>query len=80
MMSAQCNNIFNVGRASLPSGGRGTYHGVFDCVHQPDDVGPTAQVLQDLDLPLDLLLLDRLIPRRQKGGGETSGDNDRRGI
>lgn len=36
------------------------YHGVFDCVHQTDDVGPTSQVLQDLDLTLDLLFLNWL--------------------
>lgn len=38
-----------------------SYHWVFDCVHQADDVGPSSQVLQDLYFSLDLLLLDRLI-------------------
>lgn len=31
-----------------------------DHIEQGDDVGPAGQVLQDLDLALDLLLLDRL--------------------
>ena len=35
-------------------------HRVLDDSLQRDDVGSTAQVLQDLDLALDLLLLDRL--------------------
>lgn len=32
------------------------YHGVFDCVHQPDYVGPSSQVFQNLNFSLDLLL------------------------
>lgn len=39
---------------------RETYHRILHCVHQADDVGSTTQVLQDLNLSLDLLLLDRL--------------------
>ena len=35
-------------------------HRVLDDSLQRDDVGSTAQVLQDLDLALDLFLLDRL--------------------
>lgn len=41
------------------------YHWVFDCVHQSDYVGPSSQVLQDLDLSLDLLLLDWLISQEK---------------
>jgi len=37
-----------------------TYLRVSDNIQQPDDVRPTRQVLQNLDLSLDLLLLDRL--------------------
>jgi len=33
--------------------------GILDDALQGDDVGAAPQVLQDLDLPLDLLLLDR---------------------
>lgn len=83
MMLVKRNNIFafRAQRVFLRGRGRGrTYHGVFHCVHQPDDVGPAAQVLQDLDLSLDLLLLDRLIPGSQSRKKKTSRDNDRRGI
>lgn len=45
---------------SVPS-----YHWVFDCVHQADDVGPSSQVLQDLYFTLDLLLLDRLVGKEK---------------
>lgn len=50
------------------------YHWVFDCVHQSDNVGPPSQVLQDLDLSLDLLLLDRLIPQENRAK-QTKTDN-----
>lgn len=37
-----------------------SYHWVLHGVHQADDVGSAAQVLQNLDLPLDLFFLDGL--------------------
>ena len=40
--------------------GRITHLAIPDDVQQADDIGSTRQVLQNLDLPLDLLLLDRL--------------------
>lgn len=55
------------------------YHWVFDCVHQSDDVGPSSQVLQDLDLSLDLLLLDRLIPQGN-AARETKTEIQERGL
>ena len=39
---------------------RGSRDGILDDALQGDDVGAAAKVLQDLDLSLDLLLLDRL--------------------
>ena len=44
----------------LEDEGRGSRDGVLDDALQGDDVGAAAKVLQDLDLALDLLLLDRL--------------------
>ena len=44
----------------LEDEGRGSRDGVLDDTLQGDDVGAAAKVLQDLDLALDLLLLDRL--------------------
>lgn len=38
----------------------GTDLGVPNDIQQRNNVGPAGQVLQDLDLPLDLLLLDGL--------------------
>ena len=35
------------------------YLAVSDHIQQGNDVRPSGKVLQDLDLPLDLLLLDR---------------------
>lgn len=55
------------------------YHWVFDCVHQSDNVGPSSQVLQDLDLSLDLLLLDRLIPQGNQAK-QTKTINEKRGL
>lgn len=37
-----------------------THHWVFDDVYKGDDVGASAEVLQDLDFTLDFLLLDGL--------------------
>lgn len=37
----------------------GPYLTISDHIQKCDNVGPTAQVLQDFDLTLDLLLLDR---------------------
>ena len=52
---------FEVGGGDvLEDEGRGLGRRVAHAVEQRDDVGPPAQVLQDLDLALDLLLLDRL--------------------
>lgn len=43
----------------------GTHHRVLDRVHQSDDVGSSSQVLQDFNLPFDLLLLDWLEVKKQ---------------
>lgn len=48
-----------VGMAMTGSGNQ-THHRVLDCVHQSNDVGSSAQVFKDFNLPLDLLLLDGL--------------------
>lgn len=50
-----------------------TNHWVFDYVHQSDDVGSSAQVLQDLDLTLDLLLLYRLMQQTENTGNKYQG-------
>ncbi len=39
---------------------RSARHGVLHHIEQVDDVDSTTEVLQNLDLPLDLLLLDWL--------------------
>lgn len=41
-------------------GGHETNLSVSHNIEQRDNVGPTGEVLEDLDLPLDLLLLHRL--------------------
>jgi hypothetical protein len=46
--------------AALISAGTGAYLRISDHVQEGDNVWPAGQVLQDLDLPLDLLLLDGL--------------------
>lgn len=42
------------------------YHRVFHYVQQADDVGASSEILQDLNLPLDLLLFHRLIKEKRR--------------